>query len=187
MSARIYAAAEARAMLDAATPGPWRRQRRAVLAGDEVVAVLDDDRTNHYDLMIDDGCGCEREACPRCYPTLVADADLCAAAPDLAASVAHWQAKVIEAAEAGLRAVRERDEERVRIGDELRAAREALAAAARGRAFICEECQGEGLATQLDDGGNPLCDKHAAAEVIVDRRDVEHAGAIRAALAEVPA
>ncbi len=60
--------------------------------------------------------------------------------------------------------------------------RAALADAARGRAFLCEECEGESLATQLDDGGNPLCDEHAVAEVIIDRRDVEHAAAIRAAL-----
>ena len=60
--------------------------------------------------------------------------------------------------------------------------RSALADAARGRAFLCEECEGESLATQLDDNGNPLCDAHAATEVIVDRRDVEHAEAIRGAL-----
>ncbi len=86
------------------------------------------------------------------------DRALAAAAPDLAASVEHYAAE-----NARLRA--------------------ALADAARGRAFLCEECEGESLATQLDDNGNPLCDEHAAAEVIVDRRDVEHAEAIRLALA----
>ena len=92
---RIYSGAEALALKAPATPGRWRRQRRAVLAGDDVVAVFTDERLNSHDPLSDDtnDCGCEREACPRCYPTLVADADLCAAAPDLAASVAHHEAR----------------------------------------------------------------------------------------------
>lgn len=86
---RIYSGAEALALKAPATPGRWRRQRRAVLAGDDVVAVFTDERLNSHDPLSDDtnDCGCEREACPRCYPTLVADADLCAAAAVVAANL----------------------------------------------------------------------------------------------------
>ena len=92
---RIYSGAEALALKAPATPGRWRRQRRAVLAGDDVVAVFTDERLNSHDPLSDDtnDCGCERGALLDALATLVADADLCAAAPDLAASVAHHEAR----------------------------------------------------------------------------------------------
>ena len=101
-------------------------------------------------------------------------------------SVAHRMAEYVVAGHAA-RAAAEAEADGLRrdlvaVAAERDLYRSALADAARGRAFLCEECEGESLATQLDDNGNPLCDAHAAAEVIVDRRDVEHAEAIRGAL-----
>jgi hypothetical protein len=67
---------------------------------------------------------------------------------------------------------------------ELAAAREALVDINRGDAPFCEECgNGETLATQYDDGGNPVCDAHS--EGIVERRDLPYAAALRVAL-ELP-
>lgn len=67
----------------------------------------------------------------------------------------------------------------------LQEAREAIAAIARGDVPFCEECgNGETLAMQWDDEGNPVCDTHSGG--IVCRRDVVGAGAIRAALTAVP-
>lgn len=103
VTARIYTGAEARALRETATPGPYRVYSNAVddndtgdewtvSRGDEVfiARVSADDR--------DDGSGAEEIA-----SSCEADADLIAAAPDLAASVEHWHARA-ERAEDALRA-----------------------------------------------------------------------------------
>ena len=87
MGAKIYTGAEAAKLLDAATHGPWRVYSNAVDDGDTadewtisrgdevtVARVSADDR--------DDGSGAEELAA-----SCEADADLIAAAPDLAATV----------------------------------------------------------------------------------------------------
>lgn len=136
MSARIYTADEAQALLeesscdggcDPAVPGDCPDQRLRDAASDLAATVV--------------SLAAERDALAKrmrnaeamrdaFVATSVAfatdDVDRGAREVALNEAVAHWQAKFTEAAEVGLRSVRERDEAaaaRVRIGDELRAAR----------------------------------------------------------------
>lgn len=101
MSPRTVTPAEARALLDAATPGPWRVYGNAVdedalsdawtiaYDGDTLAELHADDRPEH-------GSESDESVAALCE----ADADLIAAAPDLAATVASEPARIAAAVEA---------------------------------------------------------------------------------------
>lgn len=102
MTARIYTAAEAEALRKAATPRPWRTYGNAAHDdapsdawtiehdGDTLAELHADDRPQHGDASNEEVA-----------EVVEADADLMAAAPDLAASVVHY-ARRAEKAEAEL-------------------------------------------------------------------------------------
>lgn len=98
MTARIYTAAEAEALREAATPGPWRTYGNAAHddAPSDVWSIAHDGITL-AEAHSDDRPQYDEETAE----VVEADADLMAAAPDLAASVA-FHARRAERAEADL-------------------------------------------------------------------------------------
>jgi hypothetical protein len=83
MTHRTISAEEARALREAATPGPWRHanKRSAHVVASECIV-------HRIDLETD------WQATPLCRPRWIADAALIAAAPDLAATVEALHAEV---------------------------------------------------------------------------------------------
>lgn len=91
MSARIYSADEARALRDAATPGPWSVDDGI---GEAIVADVDGDAAQVGSAV---GQAARRDLRAEHHVVRIANAALLAAAPDLAASVEHHAARADDA------------------------------------------------------------------------------------------
>lgn len=126
MSARWVSADEAQELLGGTTPGPWAvweghvsvfsgvsENTRGALAGEQVCEVTPFRESSHDPDPDESDCGCEDEGCEACFPTMVADARLIAAAPDLARTVIalHERVATMDAECLNLRRALDRCEE----------------------------------------------------------------------------